>query len=44
MFNDCDEICKLLFSILKTTRINKQWTMSNEQWAMSSEQWAIGHW
>jgi four helix bundle protein len=24
MFNDCDEICKLLFSILKTTRINKQ--------------------
>jgi four helix bundle protein len=22
--NDCEEICKLLFSILKTTRINKQ--------------------
>ncbi len=23
MINDCDEICKLLFTILKTTRINK---------------------
>ncbi|MGA2625233.1 MAG: four helix bundle protein [Bacteroidota bacterium] len=24
LIGDCDEICKLLFSILKTTRINKQ--------------------
>ena len=38
MFSEADEIARLLFSILKTTRINKQTTVNDEQSSVNSKQ------
>ena len=35
---DCDEICKILFSILKSTERIKQWTINIEQWTIYIDQ------